>query len=151
MNLRINGGLTKTERQRINSITDSDKSYFMKYQLLMDMNLLKDPTFTDVFDGQMYSSVIRNIANKHRQQESLENTEYSKEVAIVVDNVDDLFGEEFELLLERHDVNPFKNERPRKRKKVSAANCKNIGCNGFPKPKKRLSIQYQLIVNLLEK
>lgn len=102
-----NGTLTTQDINIIKDITNNKKySKYMKLKRLKDLMLLENPKFNNDKQIINFKKLLSRYEIESNLEDELENIEYSLEIFIPIENVEQLFDEEFEKL---YKSNRFKN------------------------------------------
>ena len=106
--MRNLGKLKEHEKITISHIINNKRNYscFGQYQRLKDLRLLEDRSFYDIEEKFKLKQLLFNFKKYSDEEDEIEEQEYVSEKIIKVDNVNDLFGENFENLL---NLKGFKN------------------------------------------
>lgn len=75
---------------------------FAKLRDLKDLRLLEDNKYCNYTQLRAYRTLLDILKKESEIEDRIENETYYSEIFIPVENPDQLFGEEFEKLLQKH-------------------------------------------------
>lgn len=101
----------------IDEIINNNKiSWFKKFIKINEIKYVKK-------NLKLFKTLLNNIKLQIQEEDDLENESYSQEIFIPIENVDDLFGENYEILYNKY----IENNSPRKIRSVSEKNYLKYG------------------------
>jgi hypothetical protein len=120
---RPEGKLTSFEKDEIERILKSNRSYHSKYKEIEYLNILNDHGLTNKTELYIINKIYKNLIQQSDYEDELENNSYAEDLAIPVTDPDDLFGDRYNKLEQRY-ITRLRIQKINKLKKLNQLNNK---------------------------